>query len=171
MSKIIFICELLLTITLAGCATNAPIATTAASGPYRGTHNVQMPTGVGNLFAWPVRGEVILPFGAKMGNIKNKGIDIKANEGASVRAAETGKVVYCDSYLKGFGKTIILDHGNNYQTVYSYNSEILVKVGDVVERNTVIARVGSTGRAKEPSLHFEVRKNGEPKDPVYYLRY
>jgi len=68
------------------------------------------------------------------------------------------------------GKTVILDHGNNFQTVYSYNSDILVKVGDLVSQNTVIAKVGRTGRARQPSLHFEVRKNGEPQNPIYYLR-
>ena len=105
-----------------------------------------------------------------MEKVKNKGVDIRAIEGSAVRASRAGKVVYCDSQLKGFGKTVILDHGNNYQTVYSYNRDILVKVGDVVEQNTVIAKVGRTGRAREPSLHFEIRRNGEPQNPIYYLR-
>ena len=118
---------------------------------------------------WPVRGTLITPFGAVADKIISKGIDIKAPEGAGVRASRSGKVVYRDQYLKGFGKTVILDHGDNYETVYSYNSDILVNVGDQVAQNTVIAKVGRTGRAKEATLHFEIRRDGEPQNPFYYL--
>jgi murein DD-endopeptidase MepM/ murein hydrolase activator NlpD len=119
-------------------------------------------------FSWPIKGYIVTPFGISGGS-RSKGIDIRSGEGASVRAAKSGRVVYCDPHLKGFGKTVIIDHGGGLQTVYAYNSEILVKVGDAVERGTVIAKAGSTGRAKEPSVHFEVRKNGEPQNPAYYL--
>ncbi|MFA6610362.1 MAG: M23 family metallopeptidase [Candidatus Omnitrophota bacterium] len=120
-------------------------------------------------FVWPVKGKVISAFGSKVDKTKNKGLDISASEGSDVHASKSGVVVYCDDKLKGFGKTVIIDHGDNYQTVYAYNSEILVNVGDSVKRNDVIARVGKTGRAKTPSLHFEVRKNGESRNPNYYL--
>lgn len=124
---------------------------------------------LGETFVWPVRGALIAPFGAITDKIINKGIDIKAPEGAGVRASRSGKVVYRDQFLKGFGKTVILDHGDNYHTVYSYNSDILVNVGDQVAQNTVIAKVGRTGRAKDPTLHFEIRRDGEPQNPFYYL--
>ena len=120
-------------------------------------------------FVWPLRGAVISHFGSKMDRTRNKGIDIKASEGSSVKASKAGKVVFCDEWLKGFGKTVILDHGDNSQTVYAYNSMILVKPGDLVEQNSVIAKVGRGGRAKEPSLHFEIRRDGEPQNPFYYL--
>jgi lipoprotein NlpD len=120
-------------------------------------------------FIWPLKGRVIAQFGSKVDQARNKGIDIQAFEGKDVRASRRGTVVFCDDQLKGFGKTVILDHGDNYQTVYAYNSEILVRVGDTVQQNAVIAKVGNTGRAKEPCLHFEVRRNGEPRDPMYYL--
>ncbi|MFA6142252.1 MAG: LysM peptidoglycan-binding domain-containing M23 family metallopeptidase [Candidatus Omnitrophota bacterium] len=120
-------------------------------------------------FIWPVKGCTIASYGDKIDNAINKGIDIQAPDGASVTASRSGRVVYCDSHLKGFGKTVILDHGDNYQTVYSYNSEILVKVGDNVSRRDIIARVGRSGRAKEASLHFEIRKDGKPRNPMYYL--
>jgi murein DD-endopeptidase MepM/ murein hydrolase activator NlpD len=120
-------------------------------------------------FIWPLKGPVISGFGAKTDQARNKGIDIQSYEGKDIRASRRGTVVFCDDQLKGFGKTVILDHGDNYQTVYAYNSEILVKVGDAVPQNTVIAKVGRTGRAKEPCLHFEIRKDGEPRDPFYYL--
>ena len=122
-----------------------------------------------DFFMWPLKGNVVSYYGSKMDKTKNKGIDICAGEGAGVKASRAGKVVFCDEWLKGFGKTVILDHGDNFQTVYAYNSILLVKPGDVVNQNGLIARVGSTGRAKEPSLHFEIRRNGEPQNPFYYL--
>ena len=120
-------------------------------------------------FTWPLRGTVVSCFGEKLDKTRNKGIDIRAEEGSSVKAARAGKVVFCDEWLKGFGKTVILDHGDNFQTVYAYNSLILVNPGDFVEQNTVIAKVGTGGRAKAPSLHFEIRRDGEPQNPYYYL--
>jgi murein DD-endopeptidase MepM/ murein hydrolase activator NlpD len=120
-------------------------------------------------FSWPIRGNVVSYYGSKLDKTKNKGIDIRAYDGAGVRASRSGKVVFCDEWLKGFGKTVILDHGDNFQTVYAYNSVLLVKPGDVVEQNSVIAKAGRGGRAKEPSLHFEIRRNGEPQNPFYYL--
>jgi len=122
-----------------------------------------------DFFTWPLKGSVISFYGTKLDRANNKGIDIRAEEGSSVKASRAGKVVFCDEWLKGFGKTVILDHGDSFQTVYAYNSLILVNVGDFVEKNTVIAKVGRGGRAKEPSLHFEIRRDGEPQNPFYYL--
>ncbi|MBI4974444.1 MAG: M23 family metallopeptidase, partial [Candidatus Omnitrophica bacterium] len=120
-------------------------------------------------FIWPVSGTVVAFFGARVDKVRNKGIDIRASIGNKVMASRSVKVVFCDDRFKGYGRTVILDHGDSYQTVYAYNSEILVKVGDSVDRGRTIARVGSTGRAKEPSLHFEIRKDGVPQNPFYYL--
>jgi len=120
-------------------------------------------------FSWPIKGSVVSYYGSKMDKAKNKGIDIRAAEGSSVKASRAGKVVFCDEWLKGLGKTIILDHGDDFQTVYAYNSALLVRPGDEVEKNGVIAKVGRGGRAKGPSLHFEIRKNGKPQNPLYYL--
>jgi murein DD-endopeptidase MepM/ murein hydrolase activator NlpD len=159
--------------TLAGCATAPETYTTTAPTAEittRSTGRVFWHPARPGLFAWPVRGPITSYFGTIAGKVKNKGIDIKSSEGSGVRAAKAGKVVFCDTQLKGFGQTIILDHGNNFQTVYSYNSAILVHVGEVVEQNMVIAKVGRSGRATEPSLHFEIRKNGVPQNPVYYLK-
>jgi murein DD-endopeptidase MepM/ murein hydrolase activator NlpD len=120
-------------------------------------------------FCWPVKGSVISRFGDKTDAGVNKGIDISASEGMRVVASMDGKVVYCDSHLKGFGQTVIIDHTDGYQTVYSYNSEILVKAGDTVRQGEVIAKVGQSGRAKAPMLHFEIRHDGEPQNPARYL--
>jgi len=163
-AAVIVTCSVLL---LSGCAT-APhqIPGEPVTKPVSAAYPAYVP--IKESFSWPVKGYIITPFGVN-GKSRSKGVDIKANEGASVRAAKSGRVVYCDPHLKGFGNTVIIDHGNGLQTVYAYNSAILVKVGDAVERGSVIAKAGSTGRAKEPSLHFEVRKNGEPQNPAYYL--
>lgn len=119
---------------------------------------------------WPVRGDVVAPFGDRTDDFRNKGIDIRAAEGSPVHAAAAGKVVYSDNRMRGFGKTVIIDHGNNMETVYAYNSDIVVELGALIAGGDVIARVGSTGRAKKPCLHFEVRRNGEPVDPMLYLK-
>ncbi len=121
-------------------------------------------------FAWPVRGEVISEFNAKVGYINNKGIDIKVPAGSKVRAAQSGTVVFKDERFKGYGKTVIIDHGGNYETVYAYNSEILVNLGDEVRQGDLIAKAGRTGRATSPSLHFEIRRDGKAEDPMGYLK-
>jgi murein DD-endopeptidase MepM/ murein hydrolase activator NlpD len=126
-------------------------------------------TFVKDAFRWPVNGSLISSYGAKTGGVKNKGIDIRANAGASIRASRDGKVVFCDNQFKGFGKTLIIDHGDGYRTVYAYNSDILVRVGDVVKQDDIIAKAGRSGRATEPSLHFEIRRGGEPQNPLHYL--
>lgn len=164
----------LLALSLAGCATAPHAHPSAASHPsgtviesYRQTPIAQPKES----FTWPVRGEVIADFGSKIGYTKNKGIDIQASPGSAVKAANSGQVVFKDDLFRGYGRTVIIDHGNNYQTVYAYNSEILVNVGDIVNKNDVIAKVGSSGRAKLPSLHFEIRRDGEPQNPRYHLQH
>lgn len=161
---------MILLATVTGCAT-APKPTYTehkihGAKPFRTAPYIPAVKG---LFVWPVNGYVANQYGAKVDRVINKGIDIKSASGTPVRAAKSGRVVYRDPYLKGYGKTVIIDHGNGYQTVYSYNSDILVKVGDVVDQNFVIARVGTTGRAGEPMLHFEIRRDGQPLDPESYL--
>ena len=120
-------------------------------------------------FVWPVSGKVVSYFGTKKGLVTNKGIDIEAGEGSDVVAADDGLVSFVEENMKGLGKTVIIDHGNGFSTVYAHNSEIMVKAGDKVNRNQVIAKVGRTGRASEPYLHFQVRKGHEPQNPFNYL--
>jgi len=160
---------LFLALTLAGCATAPRYAAPPARAVSPRAINYLPKTAAIGSFIWPVRGRILSPFGAKVDKVLNKGIDIRAEEGQDIRAAKAGRVVYCDSRHKGFGKTVIIDHGSSLQTVYSYNSRILVNVGDAVRQNDVIAKAGRTGRAKETSLHFEIRKDGVPQDPERYL--
>lgn len=120
-------------------------------------------------FIWPIRGKIVSSFGERKGTTPNKGIDIQAGAGAQVVAARSGKVIFSEDKLKGYGKTVILDHGDEYQTVYAHNSEILVKIGEEVSRSVPIAKAGSTGRGSAPYLHFEIRKGHKPQNPFHYL--
>lgn len=120
-------------------------------------------------FIWPLKGKVISYYGAKKGNVKNKGIDIRTREGAKVVASRSGRVSFCGEKVKGYGKTIIIQHGDDYSTVYAHNSQILVKAGDWVRQGEAIARAGSTGRTSTPILHLEIRKKHQPQNPFHYL--
>lgn len=120
-------------------------------------------------FAWPIKGRVISFFGTFKDGVKNKGIDIAAKGGTGIAASRSGRVAFCDEKVKGFGKTVIIDHDDGYSTVYTHISEILTKTGSRVRQGSIIARVGETGRAKTPSLHFEIRKKHRPENPFYYL--
>jgi murein DD-endopeptidase MepM/ murein hydrolase activator NlpD len=97
------------------------------------------------------------------------GIDISAGEGTPVRAAEAGRVVHSNSALSGYGNLIIIKHAGAFATVYAHNKRNLVRVGQFIEKGEVIAEVGRTGRASAAHLHFEVRRDGKPRNPVDYL--
>lgn len=120
-------------------------------------------------FNWPVKGKVILAFGQAHNDVINKGIDIEAGYGSNVIASRSGVISFYNPRLKGMGKTIIIDHGDDFLSVYSRNSQILVKVGDSVKQGDIIAKVGNSGRDKMNYLHFEIRKGHTPQNPYYYL--
>ena len=117
---------------------------------------------------WPVRGKVTSRFGRR-GSRMHDGIDISGKQGDPVRAAASGEVVYSDSRLSGYGKLVIVRHSRNLFTAYAHNQRNLVKKGARVKAGETIARVGSTGRASGPHLHFEVRHGSTPVDPLAYL--
>lgn len=125
-------------------------------------------TGIGKL-RWPVRGQVITPFGAQDGNVRNDGIDISVPEGSEIRAAENGVVIYSGSGLREYGNTALIRHDNGLVTVYGHASELLVNRGDTVTRGQVIAKSGMSGTAQQPKLHFEVRENATPVNPTTFL--
>ncbi|MFH1594182.1 MAG: LysM peptidoglycan-binding domain-containing M23 family metallopeptidase [Candidatus Omnitrophota bacterium] len=120
-------------------------------------------------FVWPINGKVVSYFGSMKDMTKNKGIDIQSAEGANVVASRSGSVTFADDRLKGYGKTIIIDHQDGYQTVYAHNSQNLVQMNQNVGQGEVVAKVGRSGRANDPTLHFEIRKNHQPQNPFYYL--
>ena len=123
----------------------------------------------GNDFIWPVRGQLLAAFGVRQQGVANQGIDVAAPAGTPVLAARGGRVSFVGEQVPGYGKTVILDHGDGYATVYAWNGEVLVHAGQAVPQREVIARVGATGRAAAPSLHFEIRRGHRPQNPFYFL--
>jgi murein DD-endopeptidase MepM/ murein hydrolase activator NlpD len=125
-------------------------------------------TGIGKM-RWPVRGRVITAFGASEAGKANDGIDISVPEGTSVRAAENGVVIYAGDGLKEFGNTVLIRHDDGLVTVYGHNSSIKVQRGANVRRGDEIALSGLSGSANTPRLHFEVRKESTPVNPMTFL--
>jgi len=117
-------------------------------------------------FIWPVKGKIINYFGNKRKGKVSKGIDIKTKDGVLVKAARTGRVVFAD-YLSGYGNMIILDHQDGFFSVYAQNAKLLVKLGELIFKNTPIAHVGSKNNLAY--LHFEIRKKSTETNPLYYL--
>ena len=116
-------------------------------------------------FRWPARGRIIQGF--KSGG--NDGINISVPAGTSVRAAESGTVVYSGDGLKGYGNLVLIKHPNGFVSAYGNNGELDVKRGESVKRGQVIAKSGDTGNVNSPQLHFELRKGSTPVDPTSYL--
>jgi murein DD-endopeptidase MepM/ murein hydrolase activator NlpD len=119
---------------------------------------------------WPVKGGVLTShFGTRNGR-NHHGIDIGARRGTPVRAANGGTVKFSGWGPTGYGLMIIIKHPGNLTTVYAHNSRNLVKKGSKVKRGQMIARVGKTGRASGPHVHFEVRNDAHAKNPLLYLK-
>lgn len=122
----------------------------------------------------PVRGEIISEYGpSTTGDYKSftfqKGIDIKVERGEPVKSVFKGEVMFAQ-WLKGYGNLLIIDHGDNYYTLYAHVEEVFKQKGDRVETGEVIATAGDTGSIKGMCLHFEVRHHGKPVDPMKWLR-
>ncbi len=123
---------------------------------------------------WPTEGRIIAAFGAQVHprfgtRTFRNGVDIEANEGRDVSAVFTGHVIYT-GWFKGYGNLIILDHDNEYYTLYAHMAEVGVKEGDDVRQGQRIGTVGDTGSLEGPRLYFEVRYQGKPQDPEQWLR-
>lgn len=112
---------------------------------------------------WPTRGKILGVFSES-----SKGIDISGTAGQAVTASANGKVVYSGAGLRGYGKLIIIKHNNTYLSAYAHNSKILVKEGQTVVKGEKIAEMGNSD-ASLVKLHFEIRKNGKPVDPLKHL--
>lgn len=114
-------------------------------------------------FVWPARGEIIQRFSPQ-----NNGITIAGNVGEPVVAAGDGSVVFAGDAVRGFGNLVIVDHGGGIITAYAHNETLLVTKGDAVKKSQQIATLGQSATTS-PRLHFEVRRNGTPVDPMRYL--
>ena len=124
-------------------------------------------------FGWPVSGEITSPYGYRVHpiwgtTIYHSGIDIGVDEGTPVHAADGGVVVW-SGWMGGYGYAVVIDHGNGLSTLYGHNSELAVDEGQSVAKGQVISYAGSTGNSTGPHVHFEVRANGDPVDPMGYL--
>ncbi|MEH2026026.1 murein hydrolase activator EnvC family protein [Nostoc sp.] len=125
------------------------------------------------VMAYPSDASTSSPFGWRMHPILgyrrfHAGLDFAASYGSKIRAADSGTVIFAGWY-GGYGRAVIIDHGNGITTLYGHTSELYVTEGQAVERGQAIAAVGSTGFSTGPHLHFEVRRNGTPVDPANYL--
>jgi murein DD-endopeptidase MepM/ murein hydrolase activator NlpD len=120
-------------------------------------------------FIWPVEGRLGDGFEDNERK-RHQGIDILTFLGASIRASGGGTVIYSGNTIKGYGNMVILRHSEEFVTVYAHNQLNLVEEGVWVERGQVIGRVGQTGRATGPHLHFEIRINNRAVDPLTYLK-
>jgi len=120
-------------------------------------------------FIWPVegrRGDLFEEAERRL----HQGVDILAPAGTPVRASNSGRVVYSGNTIRGYGNLIILRHTEELVTVYAHNQVNLVEEGAWVEREQVIAKVGRTGNASGPHVHFEIRKNNKALNPLLFLR-
>lgn len=138
-------------------------AQTAASAP------IPVGAGIKPGLRWPLTGQVMARFGTDRpeGGVW-RGILIRAAEGSPVHSVAAGTVVY-SSWLRGFGNLIIVDHGQEFLTVYAYNQSLLKQVGELVKAGESISLAGNTGGQLDSALYFEVRHRGAPVDPAAYL--
>ncbi len=144
-------------------AATPPVGAAVAPGGVAALPEAKPPVPASD-WIWPINGRVIEKFDEK----RNKGIDIAGKEGDPVLASGDGQVVYSGSGLRGYGNLVIIKHSDDYISAYAHNRQILVKQGQSVKRGQRIAEVGRSD-ANQPKLHFEIRRQGKPVDPLAYL--
>ncbi|MEW8028880.1 MAG: peptidoglycan DD-metalloendopeptidase family protein [Candidatus Thiodiazotropha sp.] len=118
-------------------------------------------------WSWPTKGKVVQTFSKSDQN--RKGIRIQGYLGQPVRAAEAGRVVYAGGGLVGYGNLVIIKHDQEFLSAYGYNRKLLVKEGDKLAKGDIVAHMGSPNRGGQPMLHFEVRRQGKPINPLPLL--
>lgn len=124
-----------------------------------------------NRLQWPAKGRILHRFGSSrhQGDLRWQGVKIGAREGEDVYAIAPGKVIFAD-WLRGYGLTLIIDHGEGYMSIYSHNQGLYKDRGDHVDTRELIAEVGSSGGNSEPGLYFEIRHKGKPVNPARWCR-
>lgn len=118
---------------------------------------------------WPTSGAVVSRFGADVRGRPNNGIDLAAYSGMIVSAAAPGRVIFAGTEPERFGQLIVIDHGGGWATAYAYLGKVVIRQGEIVRKGTPVARIGTSGEAKKPSLHFELRHDNVPRDPLRAL--
>lgn len=131
-------------------------------------------SGLRGKLLWPVEGRIAIPYGSSKDPRFNtpvfkSGIFIQTGDDINAKAVYAGKVVFAE-WFKGYGRLMIVNHGDGYHTLYGSLSEIFSKVGDIINSGQVIGRVGDSGILDAPGLYFEVRYKGKPLDPVQWLK-
>ena len=121
------------------------------------------------LFKWPISGKVIVTYGVKSAGRRNDGINIKAPVGSPVRAAMSGKVIYKGNELPAWGNLVLVKHKNGWTTAYAHLEKFFVNLGAELKSGDILGSVGKTGNVDDYQLHFQVRKNSKPLDPLKYL--
>lgn len=127
--------------------------------------NINIPK---DFFRWPVRGKIASRFGVRNGT-PHDGLDIAEKKGSLIRAAASGTVIFSDWGPTGYGNIVIIKHNDHLVSVYAHNHKNLVSKDTIVKQGDKIALLGETGRATGPHLHFEIRYDREPVDPLHYL--
>ncbi|MBT3940365.1 MAG: M23 family metallopeptidase [Pelagibacterales bacterium] len=120
-------------------------------------------------YLWPVKGSILSKYGLLAKGLRNDGINISANKGDPVFAAESGKIVYAGNEIQAFGNLILIKHFDNNTTAYAHLEKINVKKGQSVKKGEIIASLGNSGKVSLPQLHFEVRNSNGPLNPLKYL--
>ncbi len=120
-------------------------------------------------FIWPVKGGILTSRYGKRNGRMHEGIDIGAKTGTPILSASAGTVMFSGPGPTGYGLMVIVKHSENLMTVYSHNSKNYVHKNMKIKRGQMVAAVGSTGRSTGPHLHFEVRNDTKPIDPLHYL--
>jgi len=136
------------------------------------TNNNAPSKGTGH-FTWPVRGPITSPFGMRINPVTHRysghtGIDIGVPYGTPIHAADGGTVIFA-GWNVAYGNMTVIDHGGGFSTMYAHQSKQLVSVGDHVTQGQIIGYIGTTGWSTGPHLHFEIRVDGIPKNPMSYL--
>jgi len=147
--------------------TRNPAPASTPSTTSRQTPAVPMPSSPPPEWRWPTTGPIVSRFGSEAGGPAT-GIAIAGREGQAIEAAASGRVVYAGSGLIGYGQLVIIRHNDTYLSAYGYNSRLLVEQGQTVARGQKIAEMG-LGPGRQPRLHFEIRRNGVPVDPLEFL--
>ncbi|SFM61435.1 peptidoglycan DD-metalloendopeptidase family protein [Halopseudomonas yangmingensis] len=147
-------------------AETTPVVAVAAPAPATTPAPAPAASAGSKGWVWPAEGPLIARFNSN-GSL-NKGIDIAGNLGQPVKAAADGSVVYAGQGLLGYGEMLIIKHDDVYLSAYAHNSRLRVKEGDTVRAGQVVAEMGSTGTDRV-KLHFEIRRRGQPVDPMGYL--